>query len=157
MGVGEGVRRYGQGNHYMKGEIHFGNVLESIREKQGHSVLNSFCIYCPKEKLWDWTRGPSVLRTMFSHTTFNSITFVRKETSTAPFYRWANKLRKLVSQVHSTCTAAMALESRLGSPVYTLGPRQGKTDRRMVDNAHVTEGVMPSDAIYDYGFHLGTG
>lgn len=38
---------------HMKREIHFGNVLETIREKQGHSTFNSsFCIYCTRSS-WD--------------------------------------------------------------------------------------------------------
>lgn len=37
---------------YMKREMHFENALEIIREKQGHSMLDSsFCIYCTQEKL----------------------------------------------------------------------------------------------------------
>lgn len=35
-----------------KREMYFENALEIIREKRGHSMLNSsFCIYCTQEKL----------------------------------------------------------------------------------------------------------
>lgn len=93
---------------------------------------------------------------VFSHVPFNSVTFVRK-------HPWPHSLGGQTSSENYTLKYTRRVRDSNGPGIEAgeslcASPKpETRQGRVMVDKAHVTEGVMPSDTDYDYGFRLGTG